>query len=332
VRSVFRQRDKPFSPTQLPSWPSPAELAAQLALRIEALSLHLTQAKPTNTKGSRWRFRGHGSLSITVMGPDCGSWSDFEGGQGGDALGLVAHLRGTDVRSAYHWALAWLGGSVGRALANGTPGSAQPARELSSTDDRVALGRRFWNEAKDPLGTPVEAYLASRGLALPPDAPLRFHPACARGAERLPAMLALMTDPVTGEPCGVHRTFLAPEGRGKASGQAKMMLGRAGVIRLVPDEDVTHGLGLAEGIETALSVMQVYGWRPVWAATSAGAIASFPVLPGIECITVFSDNDESGAGLKAANKCYKRWVSAGVEFANIPCPRTGDWNDMARRA
>ena len=39
----------------------------------------------------------------------------------------------------------------------------------------------------------------------------------------------------------------------KADGQAKMMLGTAGVIRLVPDEEVTTGLGLAEGIETALS-------------------------------------------------------------------------------
>jgi len=44
---------------------------------------------------------------------------------------------------------------------------------------------------------------------------------------------------------------------------------------VVPDEGVTAGLGLAEGIETALAVMQRAGWSPVWAATSAGAMDRF---------------------------------------------------------
>ena len=38
---------------------------------------------------------------------------------------------------------------------------------------------------------------------------------------------------------------------------------------------MTAGLGLAEGIETALAVMQRAGWSPVWAATSAGAMDRF---------------------------------------------------------
>lgn len=72
-------------------------------------------------------------------------------------------------------------------------------------------------------------------------------------------MLALMTDPLTGGPCGVHRTFLAPNGRGKAPGQSKMMAGAAGVVWLAPDTEVTLGLGIAEGIETSLRVMQGFG-------------------------------------------------------------------------
>jgi hypothetical protein len=139
-----------------------------------------------------------------------------------------------------------------------------------------------------------------------PDLPLRFHPACPRGAERWPAMLALMTDPATGEACGIHRIFLTRDGRGKARGPmpAKMMAGRAGVVRLVPDEDLTMGLGIAEGIETALSVMQGFGWRPIWAATSAGMIRTFPVLPGIGALTIFADAD--GAGMDAAKLCAAR--------------------------
>ena len=179
------------------------------------------------------------------------------------------------------------------------------------------------------VGTPAEAYLASRGLVLPSDAPLRFHPSCPRGPERLPALVALMTDPATAEPCGVHRTFLRGDGNGKAEGQAKMMAGNAGVIRLVPDEDVTLGLGIAEGIETALAVMQRTGWRPVWAATSAGAMRRFPVLPGIEALTIFADTGEAGIG--AATECAERWTAAERE-ARILAPPRDDWDDVTRGA
>ena len=70
-----------------------------------------------------------------------------------------------------------------------------------------------------------------------------------------------MTD-LTGIPCGLHRTFLQPDGNGKAPLEhPRMMLGKAGIIRLTPDEDAALGLGICEGVETALSIMAL-GWRP----------------------------------------------------------------------
>jgi hypothetical protein len=143
-------------------------------------------------------------------------------------------------------------------------------------------------------------------------------------------MLALMTNPITSEPCGVHRTFLAADGAGKAAGNAKMMLGHAGVIRLVPDDEVTSGLGVTEGIETALAVMQKAQWRPVWACGSAGAVRTFPVLLGIQCVTIFADADDRGAGLAAARACAERWEKAGRE-AGIWTPRPGqDWAEATQ--
>lgn len=140
-------------------------------------------------------------------------------------------------------------------------------------------------------------------------------------------MLALMTDPVTGEPCGVHRTFLLPDGSGKAPiDKPKMMLGPAGVIRLA--EPICEGLGLAEGIETALAVMQAIGWGPVWAAGTRGGIERFPVLPG-HCVTIFADGDTPG--LKAARECAARWAAAGHEALIHVAPDGQDWNDCARR-
>jgi hypothetical protein len=185
----------------------------------------------------------------------------------------------------------------------------------------------------EPAGTLVQHYLASRGLMLPDDAPLRFHPRAWRNSAYGPpgpAMLAPMTTPDTAEVVGVHVTYLRPDGRGKAEGERpKIMLGNVGVIRLVPDADVTLTLGLAEGIETALSVMQRFGWRPVWAATSAGAIARFPVLAGIEAMTVFADAD--AAGMNAARTCCTRWAEAGREAA-ILAPPAGDFADAMPRA
>ena len=58
----------------------------------------------------------------------------------------------------------------------------------------------------------------------------------------------LMTDAVTNEPTGIHRTFLNPDGK-KIE---RKMLGRQGVVRITPDEDVTYGLGIAEGVEDAI--------------------------------------------------------------------------------
>jgi hypothetical protein len=180
-------------------------------------------------------------------------------------------------------------------------------------------------------GTIAEAYLHSRGLALEAGAPIRFHPRAWRNKENgppCPAMISLMTSPETGEATGAHCTYLRADGSGKAEGgRAKIMLGAAGIIRLSPDDCVTCGLGIAEGIETGLSIMQRFGWRPVWAASSAGGVARFPVLPGIEALTIFADQDS--AGIEAARICAGRWNEAGRE-ARILAPPQGDFDDLAK--
>jgi hypothetical protein len=204
--------------------------------------------------------------------------------------------------------------------------AAFPASAIPDSSN-VDLPRAIWREVVDAAGTLAEAYLHSRRLWLLAGAPLRFHPHCPRGRERLPALVTLMTDPLTGEPCGIHRTFLDPTTGGKASGQAKMMLGRAGVIRLQPDEDIVGGLGLTEGIETGLALIQHAGWRPVWASASAGGMRTLPVLPGIETLTLFPDRDDKGAGIAAAEACAERWRAAGREVRLLLPPEGQDWHD-----
>lgn len=318
-------------PYGAPARHTAAEVAELLAERMPELAHHLA-GEPSHRGRDEWRFRSRGSLAVKVAGPKRGSWFDHEAGVGGDALGLVAHLLGCPMREAAVLARGWLGtdrpATRSQAAPKALPDSGE--RVESNTAD---MARRLWSEGTDPAGTLVARYLTSRGLALP-DAPdvLRFHPACPRGAERWPAMLALMTDPESNRPVGVHRTFLARDGSGKAPGDAKKMCGRAGIIRLVEDAEVTMGLGLAEGIETSLAVMQGFGWRPVWAGLSAGGMARFPVLQGIQALTLFADADDAGAGADAARKCAERWAEAGREVTIAVPPSGTDFADLRRIA
>ena len=73
-----------------------------------------------------------------------------------------------------------------------------------------------------------------------------------------------------------------------------------------------------------------FGWAPVWAAGSAGNIEAFPILPGIEALTVFAD--QGARGIEAAARCAGRWRAEGRE-ARVVAPRgAGDWNDVLRGA
>jgi putative DNA primase/helicase len=172
-------------------------------------------------------------------------------------------------------------------------------------DDASKLTRaeNIWRSAKPLPGTLGWRYFTERRSLhielVDVDRVLRWH-------EGLNAVVALMTTPIGNVPCGVHRTFLNRDG----TKRERKMLGKQGIVRVSPDEDVTHGLGLAEGVEDALAVL-ISGWTPVWAATSAGAIERFPVLGGIEFITIFADNDETGRN--AAYACAARWTEARRE-------------------
>lgn len=204
------------------------------------------------------------------------------------------------------------------------PLPAAPPVRLLDRAGQVERARQLWMQATALEGTIASAYLAGRGLAYSGNA-LRFHPSCPFRSERHPALVGIMTDILTGEPCGVHRTALLPDGSGKA-GPNKMMLGRAhnAVVRLSADEDLGTGLAIAEGIETALAAP----FRPIWATLSANVMKSFPVLSGIEALTIYGDHDSTG--VEAANESGARWHAAGREVTvEMPIAAGSDMADLA---
>ncbi|MBK8210392.1 MAG: toprim domain-containing protein [Rhodospirillales bacterium] len=131
----------------------------------------------------------------------------------------------------------------------------------------------------------------------------------------------------------LHRTWIAAGGSGdKADVDSPRLLLKdhrkfGGCIRLWPDDWATAGLGIAEGIETTLTLAR--GFTPAWSVIDAANLGAFPVLAGIEALTVAVDHD--AAGLKAFKTVAERWHAAGCEVRKVLVPSPGaDLNDWAR--
>ena len=287
----------------------PSIIARALLERAEDVVRALL-GEPTATSRHEQRWGRHGSLSLKRSGAKRGLWYDHERGQGGDILDLVAREHNVRLGEAMRIAERDF---LDRA--DMPPALQQPRRSPSPAADdaeaRIKVAVRIWSNSAPIPGTLAERYLVQhRRLDVRPLSlahALRWHAG-------IQAVVALMTDAVSGKSIGIHRTFVDADG----AKLERKMLGRQGVVRLSPDDTVTTALGIAEGVEDGLAVL-LSGWGPVWAATSAGAIGRFPVLSGIEALTVFADAD--APGLEAAEACAARWRASGHD-AHICSPRT----------
>lgn len=198
-------------------------------------------------------------------------------------------------------------------------------------------GRRIWASSLPLADTIGAAYLLARGCALPPaDGDLRFLPAHKHplGDYTGPALVALVTDIDTRAAISLHFTWVCPDGtKANTPGPARLLLGghrkSGGAIRLWPDEAVTTGLGVGEGIESCLSL--AHAITPVWSLIDAGNLSALPVLPGIEALTVAQDNDN--AGRRAAQTVADRYTAAGCAVAIVASGADGeDLNDIIKDA
>jgi DNA primase len=255
----------------------------------------------------------------------------FGCGAHGDAIDFVMAAQGICFQEAFRLLRSEAGlDSLSAPIRNDRPAIHLQKTSTSTFPWAVSLAR----ESLPAASTIVENYIWSRGGALPECGVIRFHPSVRWRGLTQPAMVAAMTDPASARFVGLKCTFLKPDGTGKSDFKPnKINLGNKGVVRLAPDDEITAGLGICEGIETGLAIMQRAGWVAMWAAGDDGGITKFPVLPGIECLTIFPDLDDGGAGRKAAEACADRWAAAGREVQTIWPPGGLDWNDaLVRRA
>lgn len=207
-----------------------------------------------------------------------------------------------------------------------------PAADAPSLVPRATsladAARKLWGSARLIAGTPAERYLRGRGLESC-SAELRFHPRTPDGPKPFtifrPAMVAAVRD--EGGLVGIHRTYLDPAHDKLAALEApRAGLGRfgGGAVRL---GGVAPRLGLAEGIETALSATALFG-IPCWATLGTERFRHVTLPDMVEELLLFLDGDAGGR--RAERLAREAHRERGLPI-HARYPAAGeDWNDVLR--
>ena len=310
-----------------------AELSRRLTRDAEAVCRHYL---PNGRRqGQYWtvgdaRNSPGRSMFVRLKGPEAGPgaaghWTDAATAEHGDLLDVIRESCG----------LIAFGDVAEEARRFLSLPQVEPVAAINPAPARAATGsleaaRRLIAMAQPIRGTPVETYLAGRGITSVHDAgTLRYHPRCyyrpddGGPAQRRPAMIASVTD-LQGRITGAHRTWLAPDGLGKAAVTTPRramgnLFGHA--VRFGAAEDV---LAVGEGIETMLSLRAALPGMPMAAALSASHLAALRLPSNLRRLYIARDVD--AAGTRAARKLSERAAEAGVAVMTLS-PRCGDFND-----
>jgi putative DNA primase/helicase len=233
----------------------------------------------------------------------------------GDGPELIKRLNGVDFKDAAKLVEKFIGRIPKRPSPKPTP---------AVTRDEL---NRIWKRSQPIVpGSPAGKYLAGRcGIDV-------FPMQLREVSNGTPEMIAVVSDNA-GKPVTLHRTFLTAEGtkaNGAGRSSRKLMPGSlpdSVAIRLSYGGDyVPEILAVAEGIETALSVRQMFG-IPCWSLINSVMMQKWNPPDGVKKIIIFGDNDKSFTGQAAAYKLANRLSAKLSVEVKIPEP-FGDWNDV----
>lgn len=312
-----------------------ADLAHRLGERAEAVCRqYLSNGRRSgnywqvgdvrNTPGRSMFVR----LRDSPKGPP-GKWTDAATGEHGDLLDVIRESLGlVDFKDVTDEARSFL--AIPSTETEPQPARSSPApAPIGSTE----ASRRLVAMSKPIIGTLVETYLRGRGItALHGTGSLRFHAHCYYRpddhvpTETWPAMIAAVND-LSGHLTGAHRTWLAPDGTGKAPIDTPRramgdLLGHA--VRFgVPGTVMAAG----EGIETTLSLRSAMPDMAMAAALSAAHLGAILFPPTLRRLYIIRDNDPAGDG--ARDSLIERAMDAGIE-AIVLSPAMEDFNDDLR--
>ncbi len=204
---------------------------------------------------------------------------------------------------------------VGELRARGLADRDRPERRYTAPrlipkvePDRIALD--IWAASEPIHGTIAEEYLQGRGILLTPST-LAHH----RGA-----MVAIVEQPYHGI-TAIQKTPIKPDFH-RGDRMTKGPLGN-GAVRLGAAQEI---MGIAEGVETALSAMMLAGMS-VWASLGGKRLHNVE-LPGfVRDVHIFADNDQPGREAAYRASDVHRELGRTVKIRRPP-PQFKDFNDF----
>lgn len=239
------------------------------------------------------------------------------------------------------WVTCWAGcdwRKILEAISSSTSGERRVIPTVSyDPEHNKEAALKIWDEAYYTVGgSPVETYLKNRGLNNGYTTDIRYHRALRHSSGAyFPAMVTAITD-VEGEVVGIHRTYLTVDGKKAEVQPNKMMLGncRGGAVRFrgrTAADDST--VFITEGIETALSIRQLFGDVQVYAALSVYGLRSIQLPSWVKRVIVVADGDQLGTpAFMAAQRAVVELRRRGLEVVMLRCPfEDEDFNDILQK-
>ena len=263
--------------------------------------------------------RGEGSCVIHLRGPRAGWGFDHATGELAGPIDLIHHSTGVSGVAMFE--------EAAKQARLDRPAPAAPSG-IPRVDHSHEIARIIAG-CVPIVGTVAQRYLDERGLEDPGSADLLFNDDLSDfDTKRGWCGIVAIVRNGAGEPTGgIHRTYLLDDGSAKAP-PGKKMLGQiaGGSVRLSPIGDDGH-LGIAEGIETALSAQAIFN-VPTWAALSADGLRRWEWPQPVKRITIFAD--AGTAGQQAAADLAERLKECGIETAIVSPLHGDDFNDDLR--
>ena len=259
--------------------------------------------------------RKEGSCIIHLAGHHAGWGFDHATGESAGPIDLIHHATGLADRDLFE--------EAARLARMDLPAPQRAMTPKPTHDLEIA---RILGGVQPLVGTIGETYLRHRGVGDPQSPDLLYHDDLPDfdGRRGWPGLVGIVRDGAGNPVGGIHRTFLLDDGSGKAP-PGKKMLGAidSGSVRLAPIPADGH-LGIAEGIETALSAWAIFG-IPTWAALSAGGIRQWQWPEGLRRVTIFADVGD--AGQQAATTLADRLNLADIPSTIVSPLHGDDFND-----
>jgi hypothetical protein len=206
-----------------------------------------------------------------------------------------------------------------------TPRKSWKRPVFDTTASRRAAALKIWEQAKSIDGTLGEEYLRHRGITTSLPASLRFASLKHHGTGQVFPTMVAGVQAADGRLCGIHRTFLKPDGSGKADVKPnKMAFGpiAGGTVRLAL---AGATVALVEGIEDGLAVQQMTG-QATWVCLGTSGFQNFQPPSSIRQVILAPDADKGGD--EAIDAAAPRLVEMGIEVRTIRPPEGRDWCDI----